>query len=113
MVEFDYSNLPKREHKDCQDCGQQFVGFDKDTLCIECLHIKQHPEKAPKHWIWTKTGRRWTIIATWPDTEPLPTVGDTVSVHRKDGTNSAEVITEVDGRIYDMNGRARLHCWVR
>ena len=113
MVDFDFSTIPNREYKDCQDCGQRFRGFENEKLCPECQSLREHPERAPKHWTWTKTGRRWTIAATWPDAEPIPNVGDAVTVHRQDGSSSQETITEVDGLIYDFNGRARLHCWVK
>ena len=108
----DFANMPKHEQKECQECGQQFTGFPDQPRCTQCHYLSLHPEEAPKYWTWTKRGPTWTIVATWPDREPLPEVGDVLTVHRRNGATSAETITEIDGLLYDTMGRGRLHCRV-
>ena len=110
---FDYASIPKRQTLTCEDCGQKFSAIAGNPVCNECQYDRDHPEEAPKHWTWTRAGSKWTIVATWPYGEPLPNAGDTVTVHRKDGSSSEKAISEVDGIIYDMRGRGRLHCWVK
>ena len=64
------------------------------------------------YWTWCKEGRpRWGILAHWPDGEPLPDVGEQVTVHRKDGSSSIAVILEVELR-YLPTGRAQLRCMI-
>ena len=109
----DFNNLPKAEYKDCPDCRQRFRGFQEEDRCVECQFYVDHPEMAPKYWTWTKRGQTWTVVATWPDREPSPEVGDTITVHRKNGTTSVETISEIDGLIYRPDGKGRLHCWVQ
>ena len=109
----DFANMPKQEEKYCQDCGQQFRGFPEQPRCTQCHYDSMYPEEAPKYWTWKKRGQNWIISATWPDREPLPNVGETVTVHRKDGSSSDETITEVDRITYDMSGRAKLRCLVK
>ena len=113
MSDFDFTAIPKRDRKPCQDCGQTFPGFSDETCCVECQHYRDHPELAPKHWTWHRTGRKWTVAATWPDGESRPQVGDAITVHRGDGTASVETISEVDGVLYNQFGRGKLHCWVK
>ena len=109
----DFSRLSKLQSKTCNDCGEEFTTHvPENTTCTECGYYREHPELAPMYWTWTRRGRWWTVAATWPVKEPLPEVGAVITVHRKDGTSSTETISEVDGLLYDMSGRARLHCWV-
>ena len=109
----DFANIPKSENKPCQDCEQTFRGLPQESRCVECQYDADHPDQAPKYWTWTRRGSGvWGAVATWPEQETLPNVGDTIDIHRKDGRVSTNTITEVDGLRYDMMGRARLHCWV-
>ena len=111
---FDFDNIPKSENKPCQDCGQTFRGISEQVRCLQCQYYLDNPDQAPGYWTWNKRGNGvWGAVATWPEHDPLPNVGDTIDIHRKDGQVSAKTITEVDGLRYDMTGRAKLYCWVQ
>ena len=110
---FDFSQIRKREYTLCQDCGDRFRALPDEHHCVACQYYRDHPELALKHWTWKKRGQNWTVVATWPDGEPLPLPGDSITVHRKDTTTSTETISEIDGFIYDQFGKPRLHCWVQ
>lgn len=66
------------------------------------------------YWTWRRGPHgRWDIVAYWPDGEPLPDPGEQVTVHRKDGSNSAVTIQEVEGLTFTITGRGQLRCTVR
>jgi hypothetical protein len=108
------ARMTARTRRSCAGCGQTFRGAGGENLCGECQYTLDHPESADMYWTWTRAPRgRWGIAAHWPDAEPLPEPGDTATVHRKDGSQSTETITEVHGLHYLPTGRARLTCTVR
>ena len=110
---FDFSRLIPMETHTCAQCGNEYrCTLQAGELCLECEDLKLHPEKAPMYWTWTKMGGKWMIAAYWPHEEPLPTPGARVTVHRKNGSESIETISEVDGIIYEnLTGRGKLLCW--
>ena len=103
----------KRETMNCAQCGTQFTTRTGAALCEECSFYADHPEMAPKYWTWHRRASDvWGIQATWPEREPLPEPGDQVTVHRKNGTTSLETIREVEGLIFQLDGTARLDCFI-
>ena len=115
MVDFDFLNTRTPNPTPCSRCAATFDQISEEQqLCTECQFESDHPELAPQYWTWTRSGSStWTAVATWPDKEPLPEPGDTITVHRRDGSSSEHTITETDGVLYDRSGRPRLHCRVR
>ena len=105
--------IPGRTRKDCTQCGQTFRGHDHETLCPECSYKRDHPEAQDGYWTWSRSqgpGGGWDITAFWPDREPLPEPGTRVTVHRKNGAESAAVIRECQGITWEPTGRGRVRC---
>ena len=99
--------------KTCGECGKEFRGPPEEEICIECSYKQTHPEARDKFWTWSRAGgSSWSTVAHWPDGEPMPSVGERITVHRRDGSTSVEVIHEVEGLRYLPNGRAQLRCMI-
>ena len=99
--------------KTCGECGQGFRGTPETDICIECSYKRDHPEARDKYWTWSRVGGgSWAIVAYWPDGELMPSVGDRITVHRRDGSTSVEVVHEVEGLRYFTDGRAQLRCMI-
>ncbi len=109
---FIFAGLPQMTYKNCVTCGQATRGPEQIAQCHECEYKEAHPEEQDLYWTWRRGGSQWMIQAYWPDHAPIPNPGDDVTVHRRDGNESVEVIKEVDGLVYSMDGRGRLRCYV-
>ena len=106
-------NLNRMERKDCSECGLTFRGMPEKEICTDCEYKREHPVARDKYWTWSRVGSdRWTIVAFWPDWEEMPSVGEKVTVNRKDGSTSVQIIHEVEGLRYLPSGRAQLRCMV-
>ena len=110
MVNFDEL---KRIPKDCLECGRNFTAVsDEIELCSECRYFRENPEMAPGYWTWTKSRNGWSIRAKQRDDDEMPEPGATVTVHRKNGTQSSETIREVGEHWYDTSGYRVITCEV-
>lgn len=98
--------------KNCERCGEEFNAQPEDTTCAKCGFLEANPEFQPMRWIWAAMGREWGISSVWPDKEPWPEVGDTVTAHRKDGTKSQATIGEVVGLRAYSTIQIKLYCRV-
>ena len=107
---FDFPVLARRVNRECAQCGTEFRASPDAQLCTQCEYYRVHPEMAPKYFTWTKVGSEWGITAHWPEKEPLPEPGDTVTVHRKDGSESTETIAELHSQRYDRTARFTITC---
>ena len=80
--------------KACEKCGKEFKGQPETPLCTSCYFLEKYPEFQPKRWTWTKIESQWGVTAIWPDKDPLPEPGETITVHRKDDTTSEVTLRE-------------------
>ena len=110
----DFSKLGPLQQRTCQKCGEDFTTHvQENTTCTQCVFYRNNPEMAPKYWTWTRiTKKDWAIIAHWPEKEDPPSPGDTLVVHRKDGSTSVETVKEVLRTSYSTSMRLRVHCQV-
>ena len=110
----DMSNRLNRPRvtRNCADCGREFQTITEQDCCLECEYLREHPLERTKVWTWARVGAQWGIAAYWPERAPLPEVGETVTVNRKDGSSSAATIREVEGIRYLPTGQGRLYCYV-
>ena len=108
-----FDRLNSMTDKICGECGQQFRGLPETDICLECSYKRDHPEARDKYWTWSRAGgSSWKIVAYWPEREEMPSVGERITVHRRDGSTSVEVIHEVEGLRYRPDGRAQVSCMI-
>ena len=93
MVNF--NNLPKSTDFTCNTYGQKDRGPEGQTICAQCRLYEDHPEMRPGYFTWTSTSKGWAATAKWGDNEPEPEPGNTVTVHRKDGSTSVHTVREL------------------
>ena len=108
-----YNKMPTRTRKNCQQCGEVFRGFEDEGICLRCKSYQEHPEEAPGYWKWIgpEQGRR--ARSTWTDKMPMPWPGETITVHRKDGSGSTQTIAQVEGLMYRPTGEPLLDVYVK
>ena len=104
---------PPKTKKTCPECGVTFQGSAEDDVCIQCYFHQKHPETAPKYWTWTKGPRNsWKAVCTWPGNEDPPQGGETITVHRKDGSISQETVGQPGETWYDRSANMKIICTV-
>ena len=110
----DFSRLKSLRHETCQDCGEDFTTHREDAaVCTQCAFYRTNPEMAPKYWAWIRIpNNEWGIAARWPEKDELPLPGDTVVVHRRNGTTSNETIGEVLRTYYSRSLNLQVLCKV-
>ena len=105
--------IPSRKKHPCPQCGQEARGEQGDELCTQCHFYQSHPEEAPKYWTWTHgPNNTWLATAAWPENEPDPDTGLSITVHRKDGSTSIHTVLALRHRAYDHSARLRVVCEV-
>ena len=108
-------HIPKpKSPKTCPDCGQEYQGSEDDTCCLICSFYRDNPELAPKYWTWTKGPiDSWNAVCTWPEKEALPEPGLQITVHRKNGNTSKEIIDTVRNPWFDRAANLKIIVTVR
>lgn len=111
----DFSKLGPLTNRTCSRCGQDFRGqADREPICPECDYYRSHPTEAPGYWTWERDGRgQWNIRAYWKEREPSPEPGDTVTVHRRNGSSSRETLHEQLDERFDRSGRRIIRWSIR
>ncbi len=110
----DFNNLPKRTRKDCAECGEEFRGTEEESLCFQCAYWKENPEDAPGYFTWARDpDDGWVAQARWRDLEPPPKEGQTITVHRKDGTTQQKTVAKPWTDRYNMDGTRIIRCLVK
>ena len=115
---FNYRNLPPTHQADCSQCGKGFRNSrendsDVEDLCQECSYYRDHPERAPGYYTWTRGPQGWLATAKWSDHEPTPIEDDTITVHRQDGNSSLQIVTELVRTYMAPDGNRTVVCAVR
>ena len=105
--------IPPRNLKVCGDCGEEYRGSEESERCTSCHFLMLNPEYAPRYWTWTRGPRdTWKVTARWPDMDNPPEPGQTITVHRKNGSSSEETISEVGEFRLDRAAEWQITCKV-
>ena len=112
MSDFFTDLIKNTKSKFCADCGREFTTTSDQDCCFDCEYLREHPIERTKVWTWHQLGSEWGIAAYWPDQESRPAIGETVTVHKKDGSTSSATIREIEGFRYMPTGQGRLFCYV-
>ena len=114
MVNFPFPIPPKSRETTCTECDQPCRINRTEDLCDECNFHRSHPEMAPGYWTWQKLAdNSWGVQATWREPSQLPQPGDSITVHRKNGTTSNTTIRELTHTHYNKSGNLVVHCRIQ
>ena len=91
--------------KTCAKCAAEYRTIrEEEDLCSGCSYYRDNPELAPGYFTWSRFAGEWTAAANWNPNDPEPAQGETITVHRRDGTTSKHrVASHHEGR-FDPSG---------